>query len=95
MATTERGVVRFERDEVVAKHQLGGNAAEQVGINALLAQIDEGAAIALGEAASLVAFGGVVGAAGNNRIVGDGCHRDSIPRCQPGGRTSADKGRSK
>src|SRR5579863_4186786 len=71
--------MRFEWDEFVAKHQLGRNAAEKVGINALFEQIHEGAAIAFGEAASLVAFGGVVRAAGNNRIVGGGSHRALSP----------------
>src|SRR5271156_1623440 len=41
-------VMRFKRDELVAKHQLRGNTTEKVGINALLAQIHEGAAITLG-----------------------------------------------
>ncbi len=54
------GFVGLERDEFVAKHQFGGNAAEKIGINALLAQVHEGAAIAFGEAASLFALGGVV-----------------------------------
>ena len=53
--------MRFERDEVVAEHQFGGNAAEKLGIDALFAEIDEGAAIALGQAASLFALGGVAG----------------------------------
>src|SRR5277367_553654 len=44
----QSGVVRFERDELVAKHQFGGNAAEEVGVDALFAQVHEGAAIALG-----------------------------------------------
>ena len=59
MATIERGVVRLERHEVVAEHQFGGNAAEKLGIDALLAQVDKRAAIALGEPARLIAFGGL------------------------------------
>src|SRR5277367_6008823 len=64
------GVMSFQWHEFVAKHQFGGDAAEEVGINALFAKIDEGAAIAFGEAARLFAFGGLVCAAGNERIVG-------------------------
>ncbi len=57
----ERRVVRLERHEVVPEHHLGRNAAEKLGIDALLAQVDEWAPIALGEAPSLIALGGFIG----------------------------------
>ena len=65
----QRGVVRLERHEVVAEHQLGGDAAEKFRIDALLAQIDERAAVALGEAAGLLALGSVVRQSWQRRIV--------------------------
>ena len=65
----QRGIVRLERHEVVAEHQLGGNAAEKLRVDALLAQIHEGAAIALRQAAGLLALGGVVRAHRTDRIV--------------------------
>ena len=44
-------VVGLERNEVVAEHQVGWNGAKQFGIDALLAQIDEGVAVAFGQLA--------------------------------------------
>ena len=61
----ESGFARFQRNEVVAEHQLGRDAAEQFRIDALLAQIDERAAIALGEALGLFALSRVVASAQN------------------------------
>ena len=46
----QRVVLGLERHEVEAEHQFGGNAAKQFRIDALVAQIDEGAAIALRQA---------------------------------------------
>ena len=63
----EGAVVTFERDKFVAKHHLRGDAAEKFGVDALFAEIDERAAITFGEAAGLIALGGVVGNAGGNR----------------------------
>ncbi len=58
--------MRFERNEFVAKHHFRGDAAEQFGIDALFAEIDEWAAITFGEAAGLIALGGIVRNAGRN-----------------------------
>ena len=53
----ERRIVRLQRHKVVAEHQLGGNAAEQLRIDALLGEIHEGAAVALRQTAGLLALG--------------------------------------
>ena len=63
------GVVGLQRHEFVAEHQFGRDAAEKIGIDALLAQIHERATIALGEPARLIALGGLVRHAWNDRIV--------------------------
>jgi hypothetical protein len=70
----ERGFARFERNEVVTEHELRGNAAKQLGIDALLRQVDERAAIALGQALGVYSFGGIVATAQNRRVVGGDCH---------------------
>ena len=44
-------VLRFDRHKVEAEHQVRGNAAEQLRIDALFAQIDESAAVSLRELA--------------------------------------------
>ena len=56
----QRGVVRFQRHEFIAEHQFGWDAAEKVGINTLLAQIHERAAIALRQPTRLIALGSLV-----------------------------------
>ena len=40
-------VVNFKRHEVVTEHQVRGNGAEKLEVDALLAKINEGAAVAL------------------------------------------------
>src|SRR5579885_2581171 len=55
-------VLRFERNKVVAKHQVRGNSAKELGIDALLAQIDKAAAVAFSELASVLALVVVVAA---------------------------------
>ena len=64
MATTRVPLWAFERDEFVAEHHFRGDAAEEFRVDALLAEIDEWAAIALGQASRLIALGGVVWNAG-------------------------------
>ena len=50
-------IVRLERHEVVAEHQLGGNAAEKLRVDPLLGEIDERAAVAFRQTAGLLALG--------------------------------------
>jgi len=42
----------FQRDKVVAEHQVRGDGANELGIDALLTQIDERETVAFGELAS-------------------------------------------
>ena len=64
----EGAVVTLERNELVAKHHFRGDAAEELGVDALFAKIDEWAAITFGEAAGLITLGGVVRNTGGNRV---------------------------
>ena len=54
-------VLHFERNKVVAEHQVRWNRPEQFRIDALFAQIDEFLAIAFGKFARLFALGLLVG----------------------------------
>jgi hypothetical protein len=60
--------VAFEWYKFVAKHHFRRDAAEEFRVDALFAEIYEWAAITFGEAAGLIALGGVVGNAGRNGI---------------------------
>jgi hypothetical protein len=64
----EGAVVALERNKFVAKHHFRGDAAEKFGVDALFAEIYKWAAITLGEAAGLIALGGVVRNASRNGI---------------------------
>ena len=71
-AMDKQVVLHFERNEVVAEHQIRGNRAEQFGIDALFAQIDEAAAIAFGQLAGVLALVLLVGSRGQpGQCVGD------------------------
>ena len=72
---------RFHRHEFVTEHQFGGNTAEKIRVNPLLAQVHEGAAIAFGQFLGLIAFD-VAGNGRNrrhDRIVGGCSHRVLTP----------------
>ncbi len=89
-------VAGLERNEIVAEHHFRRNAAEEFGVNALLAKIHERAAVAISELLGLVALGGLVSDACGSRIVVRGCHGINFLRYQPGrGRTWADTRLSK
>ena len=98
----KRTVVKFERNEVITEHQVRGNGPEQVGVDALLAQIDEAAAISLREFARDFALVKSLGAVGGCPIVFR-CGHNVLTLAQvtlplrPRGRTrrSGDKEKSK
>src|SRR6185312_14701042 len=52
----ERSVLRMYRDEVVPEHEIDGNGAEEIGIDARFLQVDEVAAIAAGKSLSMRLF---------------------------------------
>ena len=76
----QSGVVGFQRHEVITKHQLCRDTAEKIGIDALLAKIDEGAPVSLGETLGRVALSPVVQDANGYRIIARCCHKSLAPR---------------
>ena len=87
----ERSVLRLERHEVVAEHEVDGDGAEEVVLDGAVAEVDEFAAIAGGDGLGFGDFGGGGGAEGR-----DG-ERDFVGRCshwETCGRGKAKTGRA-
>src|SRR4029077_17730002 len=90
----EGAVARFERDEIVTEHQLGRDAADKLGINALLAKIHKGTAVTLGELAGLLLLRAIVWRASRIDVTICSDHECLIRQSLPRRRKAAGKAQS-